>query len=913
MSREAASARKLKAPTQFERENPMAKPIESLSPEDGALLKTALTPFVEQIIAGNPALKGDPGEPGPQGIPGPQGVPGPSGGGRVWLMSAQPGLPAIPKTDDCTTAINNAMAALALEGGGELEMDGPVGGGYFVNGKLRQPSNVTLRWLGDEVPLIYGSMGSHEMSGELGEDPQSRNIRSAIAAGSRTIPLANSTNSNHTNYNVGERIILRGQNDAFGASLFKDSGIIESIDGLLNTLTLKEELDNDYLPIYPDSAWPNDSTTIRKQLQALLVIDPVVGGTTITVNNPSMFAVGTHVVLTDDMLGTDVAGVVSNNLVNMEANEVVAIDGPVLTLAYPIMHPYKTAKNAAVQVVLPVVNARVENATVRWAANSDKNSRYAFSILYGRDCTINGCKTLGDPVTGLGPRGHCFRIGMASLRCTVSECVVWRPTFFGSGQGYGATIYKGARFCNVVDNWFEGCRHSVLLFSGACQNFIARNHSKDCRGTDYDLHGAREAGNWFHQNKAIGGPSRTPSINQRAAFKVGNTTHTAGSFATLITENEIVDYDGHAFHVIPSSDDCIIARNTVRRITGAVLQLDRNSNAPGIKIRNIKLIDNTIDECGELFGTNGSAGANGNPLASDTYSGVKISGNRCTRMRGTVDLIEAYRVTGLVVNDNDISYATAPATGVLAIRLENCPAPELDGFRERGGVGGVRLVNSPGAQFTRFDVANPAGRPPLADSDRVLLDADAASVEGLSFTDYVVEGFDPSFVLGATGATIAARATAFALARDALSRPATIAGASTAITFGSSEPAATVGLELCRVTIKPRTPRSTIAFQGNIPSVVFSAADNAAALVFWSQDNGATWNFGGARTWRGTSGASSDTGVAISGAFQHALNDLATPLLVQLRVGPKTSTTDLTLADRFGASNRAVLTCREAA
>lgn len=892
----------------------MAKPIENLSPQDALALTTALTPYVAQIIADDPTLKGEQGDPGPQGIPGPQGPAGSSGGGggRVWLMSAQPGLPAVPKTDDCTTAINNAMAALALEGGGVLEMDGPVGGGYFVNGKLRQPSNVTMRWLGEDVPLIYGSMGSHEMSGDLGEDPQSRNIRQASPSGTRVLYLSNSAASNHTNYAVGDRIILRGQNDAFGASLFKDSGIVESIDALTNTLTLKEELDNDYLPTYPNSAWPNDTTTIRKQLQALLVVDPVVGGNTITVNNPSMFGKGTHVVITDDMLGTDVAGVVSNNLVNMEANHVVEINGPVLTLAYPIMHPYKMAKNAAVQVVLPVVNARVENATVRWAANSDKNSRYAFSILYGLDCEITGCKTLGDPVTGIGPRGHCFRIGMASMRCTVSRCVVWRPAFFASGQGYGVTVYKGARFCNVVDSWFEGCRHSVLLFSGACQNFIARNHSKDCRGTDYDLHGAREAGNWFHQNKAIGGPSRTPSISQRAAFKVGNTTHTAGSFATLITENEIVDYDGHAFHVIPSSDDCIIARNTVRRITGTVLQLDRNSNAPGIKIRNIKLIDNTIDECGELFGTNGSAGADGLPLASDTYSGVTISGNRCTRMRGTVDLIEAYRVTGLVMNDNDISYAAAPVTGKFAVRLENCPAPQLDGFRERGGVGGVRLVNSPGGQFTGFDVRNPAGAA-LADADRVLINADAASVAGLSFTDYVVAGFDPSFVLGATGATIAARTNAFALARDALARPATIAGASTAIAFGSSEPAASVGMELCRVTIKPRTPRSTIAFQANIPAVVFSAADNAAALVFWSQDGGATWTFGGAMTWRGTSGASSDTGAAISGAFQHTLTDLATPLLVQLRVGPKTNTTDLTLAARFGDSNRAVLTCREAA
>lgn len=140
----------------------------------------------------------------------------------------------------------------------------------------------------------------------------------------------------------------------------------------------------------------------------------------------------------------------------------------------------------------------------------------------------------------LTSKGHGFKQDKC-FKCEVSDCMVGTPLYFDSGEGYGYTIYRSS-CCSVVNSSTTGCRHDVLLFSGANNNLIANNRFTSTRISSLDLHGALEVENHFIGNVVVGGPLYTTDSSSKCAIKCGNTTHVAGSHRNNFIGNFITGY-----------------------------------------------------------------------------------------------------------------------------------------------------------------------------------------------------------------------------------------------------------------------------------------------------------------------------------------------------------------------------------
>lgn len=140
----------------------------------------------------------------------------------------------------------------------------------------------------------------------------------------------------------------------------------------------------------------------------------------------------------------------------------------------------------------------------------------------------------------LTSKGHGFKQDKC-FKCSVSDCKIGTPEYFASGEGYGYTIYRSS-CCAVVNSTSTGCRHDVLLFSGANNNLIANNRFTSTRISSLDLHGALEVENHFIGNVIVGGPLYTLDSSTKCALKIGNTTHVAGSHRNNFIGNFITGY-----------------------------------------------------------------------------------------------------------------------------------------------------------------------------------------------------------------------------------------------------------------------------------------------------------------------------------------------------------------------------------
>lgn len=140
----------------------------------------------------------------------------------------------------------------------------------------------------------------------------------------------------------------------------------------------------------------------------------------------------------------------------------------------------------------------------------------------------------------LTSKGHAFKQDKC-FKCSVSDCLIGTPQYFASGEGYGYTIYRSS-CCAIVNSSSTGCRHDVLIFSGANNNLIANNRFTSTRISSLDLHGALEVDNHFIGNVIVGGPLYTLDSSTKCAIKCGNTTHVAGSHRNNFIGNFITGY-----------------------------------------------------------------------------------------------------------------------------------------------------------------------------------------------------------------------------------------------------------------------------------------------------------------------------------------------------------------------------------
>lgn len=791
---------------------------------------------------------------------------------------------------DMATKINAAMAALSARGGGTLNLIDPTTlAPFYINSTWRGASNVTLR--GGCNELLYGPNARGFAQGEIVVTGSGK-IGANIAANDTIIQLATGVGNNYLSYTVGDYLIIRGENDATGEAINIHNCRVTNVDSVNNRITVTPAVEDAYLISWPGSAWSGiggvDYTLIVKIIKSNLTVDGVVGAYTLTVGNGALFSVNEVVCIEDTKLGKDVSGT-SKNQFRMQTNKIVAIATNVLTFQNPIAHAFQTSYGACVQKITPIENFFGEDVIVRFDEESADNNKYAFATKYAIHCGFIRCGVLGE-LGGLGARSHSFRLGEGSWECYTDLCRAVRPMRYGSGQGYGFTVYAGASNCSHKRWYAEGCRHSTLAFSGACYNKFELGVSADCRGTDLDVHGAEESFNEWLNNTIIPGPSTTEEgpggFDIKAAIKHGNPTHRVGGQGNVFKGTVVLGkYPGYIVHCHPGTGAVIegtVANDGATLGFGYIQYLSSDAT---LKIRNTTIRGNTFKKGDVFLKTDGHG-------TDHCVDGLILDDNTAIDLGGSESPIDLKGCINVRGRNNRI--VSAAVSTIKMLRITDCPSAILRDFELEGGDTGVYMADSPNCIISGFDFVD-------IDSRRIF-DIASTGNAGTIIDDYEVFGFDPDFGNGATsGVIFRPRRRQRAKALSGVARPYTIAGATFAInpaSYTTTTPAATVGDEIMTVAIKPLIPRGEIKVTAVIPMLNTTGADTTAVMTLW-RDQGSTKTLIGVSTHRLITGAAAGSAMHVEFTFAHTATDLGTAFNITARLMLTDAGATLSLNDHF--------------
>lgn len=401
---------------------------------------------------------------------------------------------------------------------------------------------------------------------------------------------------------VGDKIVIRGQNDASGKSIEKDTSFVKALAkvGSYWQITCTDELDYTFKPTYPASEWPADlttGTTIYVIEGSLLTVSTTVNITTATVADGTVFAVGDMVEIGDNrneyaMNASAITGAGNpyKNPANLEQAQIIAISGNVLTFDHALCRAASTTYYGFVALMVPVVNSTISGARISYVADGIRSAN-ALQITYAMDCHIYNCY-----VYGLGGRkGHGLRISY-SYKCTAYRNHIVGALYTGSGEGYGITIYY-ATLIMVDHNYISGCRHNILLQLATLAKVIA-NISIDDRISGIDLHGVYSVRCSIQNNDVSRSSLNTGDSSKPGGIRIGNTSHTGGDHYNVIEGNTITGYNSttaDGIDIFAASTGNVIRNNTVIDCTVG-LRFGLNSS----QITPVQFIDNTLVE-GNIF------------------------------------------------------------------------------------------------------------------------------------------------------------------------------------------------------------------------------------------------------------------------------------------------------------------------
>ena len=401
---------------------------------------------------------------------------------------------------------------------------------------------------------------------------------------------------------VGDKIVVRGQNDASGKSIEKDTSFVKALAkvGSYWQITCTDELDYTFKPTYPASEWPADlttGTTIYVIEGSLLTVNTTLNITTATVADGTVFAVGDMVEISTNqneyaMNASAITGggAPYKNPANLEQAQIIAISGNVLTFDHALCRVYSTTYYGFVALMVPVVNSTISGARISYVADGVRSAN-ALQITYALECHIHHCK-----VYGIGGRkGHGLRISY-SYKCTAHQNDIIGALYTGSGEGYGITIYY-ATLIMVDHNYISGCRHNILLQLATLAKVIS-NISIDDRISGIDLHGVYSVRCSIQNNDVSRSSLNTGDSSKPGGIRIGNTSHTGGDHYNVIEGNTITGYNSttaDGIDIFAASTGNVIRNNTVIDCTVG-LRFGLNSS----QITPVQFIDNTLVE-GNIF------------------------------------------------------------------------------------------------------------------------------------------------------------------------------------------------------------------------------------------------------------------------------------------------------------------------
>jgi hypothetical protein len=642
------------------------------------------------------------------------------GAGQVrtaMLTTGVVGLVGDGVTDD-GPPIQATLETIGLSGihSWEVVIESPdPTGSVYINSTVQVQTDRTR--LDFRSPVVFGPLGRIRIQGETAELPL---VGKPILTADALVGTSTLLVDDATPFSIGDFIVIRGARDATGnpASDQKEYHTLSNVVGL--TLTLAEPLEETFLAFNPNPLSPpgtTHDTQVTRVVSSQATVTPARGDRNITVVDTSIYTAGDYVQILDDVHTVKPDSTIeTSNYVHREIAEIKAIVSPtVIRVSHALHHTYDTSARARVARLLPAKGSEVRNARVTWSAMSTVN--VAFEIKYGVHCALRNCSVAGDGAKTKSWRNQAFRL-TDSLYCVTDSCYGTDPANTDSGKGYGATVY-GSTYCQVRNSYFSSMRHSILLFNGAAGNLITGCEMEDVCLSDLDLHGAECVDNVFTNCVIVGGDSAaTDGATNKAAIRVGNTSHTNGDHYNTFDNIYVLNFPGEAIDVVCRSSNNIF-RNI--RSTGATTGIRLIANAGNTAlttvdnwISNCEFID-TVTALTQIDGDAGTSMVHGLSIENCRFiratSGLTVSNASRVRLMRNTFIDPSLPVTTYAINANNVTTFAAKLNELSGcrrgVKLTTCPSARVTGNIMHDLVDTVVLEDAGGntsALFARNEV-----------------------------------------------------------------------------------------------------------------------------------------------------------------------------------------------------------------
>lgn len=708
----------------------------------------------------------------------------------------------------------------------------------YINSTVDIPSYVEIDF--GMMTLVYGATARIRMSGSESEiNPGSRitptpttgtgRLESAISAGATTLELRNGDpESDPTLYNVGEYIILRGEQDAGGVAIEKDIVRITNVDVPTRIITFTPATEFAYAVDYPGSSSPFpglDETTITiRQSYPIERSNAATGDTVINVGATAAadLAPGDWIQIEDDKtIGDENDDTTSSNAVRFEMVQITDVDttggSENITISRALLDTFTLANNSIVTKILPCQFSTIKNANVTFAeSQTDRNFHIAHAVD-SVQCTIDNIHVRRDWSGGFTQLANAHRL-LRSVQCNILNCSTRNPEpTVGGAESYGLSLYY-TYGCTVNNYYAHGTRHSLLLF-GADRNIVTNFVSTDCAVSDIDFHGGNERENIISNFTIVGGVTQSSDSTSKTGVKFGNPFHLAGCFGNVVQNGTIVLPDDglttqRGIEIQAPSSDNVISNIRIRDVDTAIYMVDqgRSSDASGsdndIFSSNNIIQDIKIDDCRDwaIRFDSSNSGATNRVVNNTTLRGIEM--RNCDKF---INVVQTDRVIL-----EDITMHGVP-TGAVAygIDLDDNTNFVAKNIKFINGDRGIRMLDCPDAVID--DV--------LFDLTGTIALLDSGSNNGASVTNMKFRGTTATHDF--TGASTYRALTN--AERGLFSK--TLAGISTKTDFTTvlasddSIPLVSEGTEVVSVSYTPTVPSTTLEVEAVFPYVTTDAAN----------------------------------------------------------------------------------------
>ena len=618
-------------------------------------------------------------------------------------------------TKEESLAINKAIDACGKAGGGVVYVRAKNDGDpIYLNKPVQiEYDNVVLQF---DSPILYGPKGTMRVSGNYKEIRRTELGQTDLIA-----LLTNSTvdEVGEMQFTVrpgegrflvaGDRVTLRGENDATGNALEKQTVTIKSIVG--DVISCYDVPELTFKAIYPDSEWEPDKTT--GTTVSIVNYSAFTANTTgpnvldVTVEDGSKFQVGELVYVSDARKERDL--IQERDLVSaavMEHAVIAKITGNVITFDKPLQRQYLRTFKGGISSLKAIFNSHIRIKELGWSAPQPDRKNSCIGINFGWKCSIKFDKMEGRT----GRVGTAMRIAY-SFDCEMFESEIHGGLSHASAESYGAVMYYST-FCRIRNSFATGSRHNYLIQTCVSCD-ILDNISTDDYISGIDLHGAGALNCRIMGNRISRSKQYAPDSSIGGGIRNGNTSHVIGDHGTLIYNNYIEGYNNRndsnglyqsaAIDVSPASQNVIVRDN---HMVDCSIGFRHYRISPSITVQRVTnriiLIGNTFERISEKL-IEMSLGSTVNTLVQE----LVLIDNKSVNNAKQFEINDVPKVR--LINNQII--APQVAAGVYGFSVTKCPDLVAVGNFAVEANRGFRIADCPGAKvfknvldLTREDV-----------------------------------------------------------------------------------------------------------------------------------------------------------------------------------------------------------------